>query len=518
MNLDLKYYLSIFLRRIHWFIIFTAIGASAGITVAMILPPEYEARAQLLIEQAQIPTELAASTVRTPGRQQLRILRERLMARQNLLDLANRLDMYAEERAAGEPLSAGQIVGDLRTRSRIEQVRNSPFVVVSFTDEDPNLAATVANEFVTLILQENVALRTEQAGDTLEFFEQEVERLGAELDRMSVRLIQFQNEAGIAVPGNLDFLRGRLRDMQDRIETREREIDTLTEQKVRITELYESGNLIASEESLSPLERQLRAAERELSDAQLVFSATNPRLNFLRARVEQLEAQVEAELIAASEAADPNAVSPQDALFREQTQDIDERMGEAEEEIAELRAEIEVFERHVTAAPSNGVELDKLDRDFNNVQQQYNAAVQRLSAAATGERIEVLAKGQRISVIEQATRPNRPSQPNRPIIAAMGTGAGVAAGFGLILLLELLNRSIRRPVELTNRLGISPIGVLPYMKTEREVALKRLTLVMIGLFLLLIVPLGLYTVHTVYQPLDQLIEPYLNRIGYSLAG
>lgn len=65
------------------------------------------------------------------------------------------------------------------------------------------------NEFVTRVLQQNVQLRTEQAGQTLEFFQQEVERLGTELDSQSARLLEFQNKAGIAVPSNLGFLQGQ---------------------------------------------------------------------------------------------------------------------------------------------------------------------------------------------------------------------------------------------------------------------------------------------------------------------
>lgn len=521
MNLDFKYYFSVFLRRIHWFIILTAIGTSAGLTVAMLLPPEYTARAQLLVEREQIPTELAASTVRTPADQQLRILQERLMVRQNLLDVANRLDIYAAERAEGEAPSAGAIVGDIRKRSSFW--RNGPFLNVQYRHEDPEIATKVANEFVTLILQENVQLRTEQAGDTLEFFEQEVDRLGAELDRLSVQLIEYQNEVGVSLPGNLDFLRARLRDVQDRIASRERDIESQTEQKIRITELFETtGRLTAINNGpqQSPLEQRLQSARRELSDAQLVFSDQNPKLNFLRARVAALEEQVAEETIARAEdeGVDNDGLSPQQALFEKQINEIDARIELAEQDIERLREEAGQLEGNIASAPANGVEMDKLRRDVRNVQQQYNRAVDRLSAAATGERIELLAKGQRISVIEQAVRPNRPTKPNRPLIAMGGVGGGIFAGLGLILLLELLNRSIRRPVELTNRLGITPIGVLPYMRTEREIVLKRLTLMAIGVFLLLIVPLGLYAVHTLYFPLTTVLEPIANRLGYSISG
>ena len=45
---------------------------------------------------------------------------------------------------------------------------------------------------------------------------------------------------------------------------------------------------------------------------------------------------------------------------------------------------------------------------------------------------------------------------------------GVGAGLGFILLLEMLNRSIRRPVDLTGQLGIQPFATIPYIRTPGE--------------------------------------------------
>lgn len=50
---------------------------------------------------------------------------------------------------------------------------------------------------------------------------------------------------------------------------------------------------------------------------------------------------------------------------------------------------------------------------------------------------------------------------------------GLGAGLGLVFLMEMLNRSIRRPVDLSNRLGIQPFATLPYIRTREEIRWKR---------------------------------------------
>lgn len=532
MNLDLKYYFSVLMRRSPYFVLLTAVFASVGITLALLLPPEYEARAVLLVEAEQIPDNLAASTVPVQAAEQLRIIEQRLLSRQVLLEIANELELYSTDDGGSRPNSS-EIVNDMRNRATFS--RSAPprrgqstatILEISFRGESASKTAETVNEFVTRVLQQNVEIRTEQAGDTLDFFTQEVDRLGRELDAKSVELINFQNEVGIAVPDNMAFLRTRLDDLTNqRIQAR-KTIESLEDQRRRLTEIFEVSGIGGDGGAAgSPLERELSEQRAALSQALLVYSEQNPRVSLLRARVSQLEEQLEQQRSAAEENATAGAVetaetqqprSEREIRFEAEIQDLDRRIETLREEIERTNTLIPEIEQNLTDAASNGVTLNKLQRDYNNIQGQYNQAVARLSVAATGERIELLAKGQRISIIEQAVTPERPTKPNRPLIAAAGVGAGMVFGMALIVLLEFLNRSIRRPIELTSRLGITPFAVLPYIRTRREIALRRTVIFGTVAGLVVLLPLGLFAVHTFAFPMDALIERMFNKVGFSV--
>ena len=118
--MDFKFYFSLFLRRLPWFAVLVAIGSALGLTLASVLPPVYMAQARLLVEAEQIPGNLAASTVQTQATEQLQIIQQRILTRAALLELANRLQVYAP--AAGQParvMTADDIVADMRARTRI---------------------------------------------------------------------------------------------------------------------------------------------------------------------------------------------------------------------------------------------------------------------------------------------------------------------------------------------------------------------------------------------------------------
>jgi hypothetical protein len=73
-------------------------------------------------------------------------------------------------------------------------------LTLTFKAREAQIAADVVNEYVTQILAASVRLRTGQAGETLSFFEQEVQRLGDELERRSTRITEYQRENADALP------------------------------------------------------------------------------------------------------------------------------------------------------------------------------------------------------------------------------------------------------------------------------------------------------------------------------
>lgn len=92
---------------------------SAGVTVAMLLPAEYEAKATLLVRSPQIPTNLASSTVTTQAPEQLQIIQQRMFTRENLLDIANQLQVFDRFKRpdSEQELTVTEKVDEMRDRT-----------------------------------------------------------------------------------------------------------------------------------------------------------------------------------------------------------------------------------------------------------------------------------------------------------------------------------------------------------------------------------------------------------------
>lgn len=522
MNPEVKYYLSVFIKRLPLFLFVFVTLTFASLTAAILLPTVYVARATLLVEDPQIPEGLAQSTVNVEAAQQLEIFQKRLLTRANLVDIAREYEVFDQS----TNYSPDQIVSEMRAQTRMNSTtgRNRATILeVGFEARTAGIAANVANEYVTRILADSAQLRTQSAADTLEFFEQEVDRLGVQLEVQSARIVEFQNQNADALPSSMNYRLGRQADLQQRLAGLEREQLSLRDQKSRLMQLFEAtGNAPGGGTTPRSLEeRQLTELQAQLTEALAIYSEANPRVTVLRNRISRLQESIAAgdvtlpDPASTEDSAGDSAVAPasrEQTMLNVQIQEIDSILEFNAEQIEVIRAELEKLDASIERTPNNSVALEALEREYENVQLQYNQALARLSAAATGERIEVLAKGQRISVIEQAVPPDEPDRPNRPLIAGGGTFAAFALALALVVALELLNKSIRRPMDLTNAFGITPIATVPYIPTASDRLRRRLWTIFFLAVFAVGAPAVIYYIHLNVYPMDRLVDLVIERL------
>ena len=508
--MDFGYYWSIFSRRLPYFLIVASVISAASVIVAMALPPAYVSSMKLIVESPRIPDELAASTVRTPVPEQLQVIEQRLLTRANLLEIASRQSVFEDPSA----MTADRIVAGMRSRTviKIRTGRNEVALMeISFEAPSSASAAGVLNEYLTLIQKEDVQSRTGRATQTLEFFRKEVDRLSEALAERSAQILAFKTENADVLPDTLNFRLNQQAILQERLAQLDRDMILQKSQRSRLIEIYETTGQVSGNRTpnQTPEQVELVGLRRELNQALAIYSTTNPRVKLLEARIKQLEEQVSSvpQLVEESESHSGNP------LLDVQLADLDSRIAASEEQKVVLTRQLDQLRQTISQTPENQFRLDDLELDYQHIEGQYNVAVERLARASTGERIEVTAQGQRISVIEPPVAPSRPTKPNRMLIAGGGSFFGILAGIGLIVLLELLNRTLRRPEDLVAKLDITPLATIPYIATPGEIWRRRSWKLARLLMIVIAVPAAVYAVHVYYQPLDLVAERAIDKIG-----
>jgi polysaccharide chain length determinant protein (PEP-CTERM system associated) len=510
---DVRFYLATFLERLPIFLAVAFIVASCGVALAYWLPPLYRATAKILVESPQIPTDLARSTVPENAVAQLQIVQQEMLTRDALLSLANRFPIYADR----HDFSDADIVEDMHARIRIDPLlmdasgngSGATAFSVSFDAGDASVAADVANSLVTTILDRDAANRASRAADTLMFFTREVDRLGHALKGIETEILAFKNSNLDALPDSLDFRRSLQSNMQERLLMLEREESSLKNRRSTLVQLFRNTGRVLDGGAQTPKGRLLENLNAALASQSTIFAEDSPTIQALRARISSVAGDLETTKPNADAAATKLPPSELDI----QLADIDDRLTTIASEKESISQTAATTDASIQATPENETTLNALERGYQNTQSQYNAAVARLAEASTGEQIESRLKGQRLSLIEAATPPPRPFSPKRPLIAGFGALAGIGLGAAIVVLMELLNRKVRRPIEIERALGIEPLATIPFIRVK-AMNWKRRALTLVALA---VVAASIPILHNIAMPgnnpLDELLRSAFMRMG-----
>jgi uncharacterized protein involved in exopolysaccharide biosynthesis len=148
--------------------------------------PIYRAEAKILVESQDIPKDLVKPTITDTANQRVQYIQQRTLTRDNLLKTARKFGLFPQEQRW---MSETQLLDMMKSRTKLElldldlpalqwqQMGNTIAFTLSFEYEDPGVAARVANDFLTGILNDDALNRNNRAAETTRFMEQEVKRL-----------------------------------------------------------------------------------------------------------------------------------------------------------------------------------------------------------------------------------------------------------------------------------------------------------------------------------------------------
>ena len=174
-----------------------------------------------------------------------------------------------------------------------------------------------------------------------------------------------------------------------------------------------------------------------------------------------------------------------------------------------LKRQIAALEKVVVPPVQTGPDalapLEELETQQENIQKNLEAASAKLAAARLGETLEKDQQSEKLEVIEQPTAPQEPIRPNRPKIAGIALFLALAAGGGLVFLLEVADKGIRRSSDIFGIVDSRLVIAIPYITTQAELDRQKLRMtVLIGVGLALFVG-ALGAAYLFMPPLDLMI-------------
>jgi succinoglycan biosynthesis transport protein ExoP len=562
-------------RRHKTLAVLTATGIFlVGTVIIFALPTYYESTATILLEEPEVPEELVRTTVTTFAAQQIQYINQRVMTRTNLAQIIEKFDLYADKRRY---MPALLLTDEVQSNIRLDLVNvelNDPTRGVQmvstiafslgFEDVNPKVAQKVANELVSLYMEENVRSRTVQTGETVAFLTDEVNRLDSEVKEIEGRVARFKKENEGFLPEMVGINRelslrteDMLLDVQRRLTSLEATRILIEAQLSQITptspvmmpdgrvSMPQQDQLKVLQTRLAMLKGQysddhpdvmrtqrevdalmaasgltsnlgqtttlLVTARTDLSKARETYNDDHPEVRRLERLVISLvqsikdQRGVEDALVRPDNPAYISLITQRDTLVED---------GKALRiEAQQLRKKLAEYEARLLATPEVEQSYYALQRELQTAIQRYIAMRERQFGAEMGEALEMQSKGERFVLVEPPNLPLEPSTPNRPALLLVLLFLAPALGFALVPLKEAMDHAIWGAKMLDSIQGGPPIAEIPVILTHQEAVrarrLRYLTWAGGPAFLLVTA----VVIHFAYRPLDVIWYVTLRKLG-----
>jgi polysaccharide biosynthesis transport protein len=556
-------------------LIFAAVFAVV-VLLAFLWPATYVSSGTILIEQQEVPAELVRSTISSYADQRIQVIRQQVMRTENLMRIIQKYDLYTKERKRN---SREFVLEKMRRSVDFEMISadvidprsGSPTKAtiafsISYKSRSPDVAARVANEIVSLYLQQNIESRKESVAGSRHFLTTEADRLNGTIGEMQSKLAQFKlrNVGDLPELSQLNIqMRSRSEDELRETDTRIRSLDQqlvyldaqlaqidpvsqiyastgervmssgdrlkyLRTELARVRSLYAPDhpdvlrltrevagleNSVGTTVDGNELQRQLLEVRTQLSAAQQRYSDDHPDVVRLQRSLTSLQQQMGDASAAVTTAV--VAESPDNPAYiqinAQRAASINERAS-LQEKRQELNSLVAEYDRRQARAPDVERQYASLLADLHGNQQKYQEVRQKQMEAEVAENLEDERKGERFSLIEPPLASEQPYSPNRVVILVLGLLLAIGSAVGSIVILELSDTRVRNRRDLESLLHVPALAVLPWIKThsDRRQVVKRVRLVLAGAIASVL--LLATVIHFMYRPLDVLWQIVLRRL------
>jgi polysaccharide chain length determinant protein (PEP-CTERM system associated) len=480
-------------RRIYLLTVLPA-ALLLSVYLAFALTPSYRSSATILLEASSIPTDLVQRTVSSYADQQIELVSRRVLTPENLEAVVAEVDPYPGEKDLSPRDKARQIIADTLIERvdpiTLEVLQESNAFSIHYHNEDPRIAAKIAQRISALFLDYNRRTRSERADAAYTFLlaqSRDVERRIGEVEQ---NIAQFKTRHGSALPemqlrnqGSAERASRELMDLEGQIRAAEERQALLNVQLSKLNPTL--GSITGNPQT------ELATLQGQLADARVRYTPDHPDVKRLERQIEAASAKAGAE-VGSTERIVPN--NPEYLGVQSQIFATQREIAALQVSAARARGQIYEYEAGTAAAPSVEREYAELTRGRDVLRAQFNDIQGKLREADIARNLETEQKGDRFSQIRSPGVADMPYSPNRLGIILLGVVLGGGLSVGLAAVAETSDPAVRGPRDLQAITGIPAIASVPVMLNQEA---RRKQLVWWGSYATVLLAATAFVVMTV---------------------
>ena len=458
---NLRDYWVILMKR-KWTIVAFALPLLAIVTIySFVVKPTYTAKGTLLIEKEPNILTFEEIFQIEAFNQDYYQTQYKLLESRSLTERAvESLGLYEDEKFVGkvsgkenlpdksDPVIRSKLIDSFQGRLKVNPIRNTRLVEVSFKDHNPEFAASAVNTIFDSFIDMNIETKYEATEQATEFLTKQIKSLRAEIEEREKELQEYGAEKNIIA----------LSDKETTIVEKLAELNrALTEAQIDWVkkETYYNEIKVASADYIPDalnnlLIQRLREdygrLKREYTKKEETFLPEYPEMQRLKAELESAKQSLEAE----TKALITGAYSDyQAALKRERS----------------LQAVFDRQKQEAIEMNSNAILYNSLKIEIENKQKLLESLIRRQSETGVSARLKGL-RTSNVKVVDRAQAPLYPSSPRKKLNMILALLMGLFGGVGLAFFFEWLDNSVKNFEDVEKVTGLPGLGLVPSFSAD----------------------------------------------------
>ncbi len=473
-NLDPKVYVQAVLRR-KWLVLLVFLVVVGGTSLWVSRQPKvYSAAISLIFDpreprflDAQIQDISAETTSnywanREYFETQVRVINSRAVSQRVVEKLGLAADpgflgltKIADEAQRQKAMQRMDAVTMVQGRIRVEPAKDARIMIIRIEDGDPHRAALLANEVAQAYIEETLSLKLKLTESATKWLEEQRVSLEKAASSSELTLYGFRKQADVT---SLDKQAG---DATMRMAASGK---ALMDTRLKIAELKARVAAVRSVQQRQGEDDRLWAEALPAARENQALNDYKKRLITVRTECVELQSRYLEQHPKFVDCSEKLAVAEKD-YARELSNLVLATEAELKEALEKERNLQQLFQEAKTdvfAIERTMLDFDKLKKEADTAQRQYDAVFKRLKDIELSGALRI----SNVRVLDSA-RPNLgPIRPNTSQSMLLGVLAGLIGGLALALLLELLDSSVATQIDVEEKLGLAFLGITPRIASD----------------------------------------------------
>ena len=328
---------------------------------------------------------------------------------------------------------------------KVRSSGDSRIIEVFVDSTDPQLASSFANTLADEFIDQNTEARWNMSQRTGDWLGRQIEAMRVKLERSEFALQDYARQAGLLYTGaSADEGKGNI--SEEKLRQVQLALSAAISDRVQKESRYRVASQtspealpdVGNDSTLRGYRTQLSDLQRQLADLAVIYTPDFTNIKRLQGQIQSLET----------------------ALTRERKAVLEKTKNEYDEALLREQMLSENYAsqaRTVSNDAEKAIQYNLLKREADSNRQLYEAMLQRVKESGVAAAL----KASNIRVVDSAIPPVFPYKPSIKADTAIGLMMGIFLGFGLVVIRERTDRSIRTPGDAPPWLNVPELGVIP---------------------------------------------------------